>query len=139
VTLCRSGLCSVVSSVGGMVSMLVMWLISLVLFRFALGVSCWLGGIVMYSLARRLRSVALLRNAMTSLWTVFVLWRRFILFAERGVGFWRGREMWRCEVLPLRGLELCLRAQLLERKKGINPLQEGMWRTSGPQRVYSPI
>ncbi len=26
-----------------------------------------------------------------------------------------------------------------ERKKERNSLQEGMWRTSGPQRVYSPI
>jgi hypothetical protein len=25
------------------------------------------------------------------------------------------------------------------KKKERNPLQEGMWRTSGPQRVYSPI
>ena len=25
------------------------------------------------------------------------------------------------------------------RKKERNPLQEGMWRTSGPQRVYNPI
>ncbi len=24
-------------------------------------------------------------------------------------------------------------------KKERNPLQEGMWRTSGPQRVYSPM
>ena len=72
VTLCRSSLCSVVSSVGGMVSMLVMWLISFMMFAFAPGVSCWAGGVVMYSLARRLRSVALLRNVMTSLWIVFV-------------------------------------------------------------------
>jgi hypothetical protein len=27
----------------------------------------------------------------------------------------------------------------IDRKKERNPLQEGMWRTSGPQRVYSPI
>jgi hypothetical protein len=28
---------------------------------------------------------------------------------------------------------------VIERKKERNPLQEGMWRTSGPQRVYSPM
>jgi len=72
VTLCRSDLCSVVSSVGGMVSILMMWLISFMMFTFASGVSCWGGGVVMYSLARRMRSVALLRNVMTFLWTVFV-------------------------------------------------------------------
>ena len=73
VTLGRSGLCSVVCSVGGMVSMLVMWLISFVMFAFTSGVSCWVGGDVMFSLARRLRSVALLRNVLTALWTVFVM------------------------------------------------------------------
>jgi hypothetical protein len=46
VSLARSGLCSVVSSVWGMVSMLVMWLISFVMFIFASGVSCWVGGVV---------------------------------------------------------------------------------------------
>ena len=46
VTLARSGLCSVVSSAGGMVSMLVMWLISFVMFIFASSVSCWVGGVV---------------------------------------------------------------------------------------------
>ena len=66
----RRGLCSIVSSVGGMVSMLVMCLISFLMFTFASGVSCWVGGGVMWSLARRLRSVALLRSVMTSLWTV---------------------------------------------------------------------
>jgi len=40
VTLGRMGLCSVVSSVGGIVSMLVMWLISFIMFTFASGVSC---------------------------------------------------------------------------------------------------
>ena len=60
VKLFRRGLCSVVSSVGDMVNMLVMWLISFMMFTFA------------WSLARRLRSVALLRNVLTSLWTVFV-------------------------------------------------------------------
>jgi hypothetical protein len=71
VTLGRSCLCSVVSSVGGMVSMLVMWLISFMLFTFASGVLCWVGVIVMWSLAKRLRSVALLRNVLTSLWILF--------------------------------------------------------------------
>jgi len=27
----------------------------------------------------------------------------------------------------------------MKEKKERNPLQEGMWRTPGPQRVYSPI
>ena len=72
VILGRSGLCSVVPSVGGMVSMLVMWLISFVMFIFASIVSCWAGGVVVWSLARRLRSMALLRSVLTSLWTVFV-------------------------------------------------------------------
>ena len=71
VTLDQWGLCSVISSVGGMASMLVMWLISFMMFMFASGVSCWEGGVVMWSLARRLRSAALLRNVLTSLWTVF--------------------------------------------------------------------
>ena len=70
-TLGRSALCSVVSSMGDMGNMLVMWLISFVMFAFATCVSCWLGCAVMWSLARRRRSVALLRNVMTSLWTVF--------------------------------------------------------------------
>ena len=64
-------LSSVVSSVGGMMSMLVMWLISFMMFTFASGVSCWVGS-VMWSLARRMRSVALLRNVVTSLWTFCV-------------------------------------------------------------------
>ena len=72
VILARSGLCSFVSSVGGVVSMLVMWLISFVMLIFTSGVSCWVRGVVMCSLARRLRSVALLRSVLTSLWTVFV-------------------------------------------------------------------
>ena len=63
-----SGLCIGVSSVGDVVSMLVMWLISFMMFTFASGVSCWVGG-VMWSLAMRLRSVALLRSVVTSLWT----------------------------------------------------------------------
>ena len=46
VTLARSGLCRVVSSVGGVVSMLVMWLISFVMFIFTSGISCWVRGIV---------------------------------------------------------------------------------------------
>ena len=46
VTLALSGLCSVVSSVGGMVSMLVMYLISSVMFFGASGVSCWVGDVV---------------------------------------------------------------------------------------------
>ena len=46
VTLARSGLCSVVSSVGGMVSMLVMCLLSFVIFIFASSVSCWVVGVV---------------------------------------------------------------------------------------------
>ena len=45
VTLALSGMCRVVSSVGGLVSMLVMWLISLVMFIFASSVSCWVGGV----------------------------------------------------------------------------------------------
>jgi hypothetical protein len=72
VRLGSSGLCSVVSSVGDMGSMLVMWLIPFVMFIFASSVSCWVGGVVVWSLARRLRSVALLRSVLTSLWTVFV-------------------------------------------------------------------
>ena len=51
-------------------SILMMWLISLFMFMFASSVSCWVGD-VMWSLARRLRSVALLHNMMTSLWTAF--------------------------------------------------------------------
>ena len=43
--LARRGLCSVVSSVGGVMSILVMWLISLVMFIFASSVSCWVGGV----------------------------------------------------------------------------------------------
>ncbi len=46
VTLARSGLCSVISSMGGVVSMLVMWLISFVVFIFISGISCWVRGIV---------------------------------------------------------------------------------------------
>jgi hypothetical protein len=64
VALGRRGLCSVVTSVAGMVSMLVMWLISFFSFTFASGVSCWVGD-VMWSLDKRLRSVALLRIVMT--------------------------------------------------------------------------
>ncbi len=71
-TLARSGLCSVVSSVGGVVSMLVMRLISFVVFILTSSISCCVRGIVVCSLARRLRSVALLRSVLTSLWTVFV-------------------------------------------------------------------
>jgi len=52
--------------------MLVMWLISFMMSAFALDVSCWLGDVVIWSLAKRMRSVALLRIALTSLWTVFV-------------------------------------------------------------------
>ena len=46
--LARSGLCSVVSNVGGMVSMLVMWLIAFVMFMFILtsGIFCWVRDIV---------------------------------------------------------------------------------------------
>jgi hypothetical protein len=68
----RICLCSVVSSVGGVVSMLVLWLISFVVFIFTSGISCWVRGIVVCSLARCLRSVALLRSVLTSLWTIFV-------------------------------------------------------------------
>ena len=71
-TLGRRGLCSVVSSVGDVISMLVMWLISLVMSAFVLGVTFWVGCVVMWSLARRRRGVALLRCVLTSLWTVFV-------------------------------------------------------------------
>ena len=46
VTLARSGLCSVVSSMRGVVSMLVMWLISFVVFIFTSGISCWVRGTV---------------------------------------------------------------------------------------------
>ncbi len=52
--------------------MLVMWLISFVMFTSASGVHYLVGGVVMYSLVRRLKSVALLHNVLTSLWTVFV-------------------------------------------------------------------
>jgi hypothetical protein len=72
VTLARSGLRSVVSSVGGVVSMLVICLLSFVVFIFTSGISCWVRGIGGCSLARRLRSVAMLRSVMTSHWTVFV-------------------------------------------------------------------
>ena len=91
-----------------------MWLISFMMFTFAPGVSCWVGGVVMYSLARRLRSVALLRNVMTSLSTVFDQERRLLLLSDGAdrVGFWWERETWRCGVLPLRGLVWCLCAQL---------------------------
>jgi len=63
-------LCSVVSSVGGMVSMLVMWLISFMMFTFA---SCVLlgRGCCDVKLDKRLRNVALLCNVMTSLWAVY--------------------------------------------------------------------
>ena len=44
VTIALSGICRVVSSAGDLVSMLVMWLISLVMFMFASSVSCWVGG-----------------------------------------------------------------------------------------------
>ena len=71
VSLGRRGLCSVVSSVGSMVSMLVTWLISFVIFTVASGVSCWVGGDVIWSVARRLRTLALLCNVLTSLWTIF--------------------------------------------------------------------
>ena len=57
------------SSVEGMVSILLMWMISFMMFTFASGVSCWVGG-VMWSLDRRLRSMALLLSVMTSLWAV---------------------------------------------------------------------
>jgi hypothetical protein len=67
VTLGRSGLHSVVSSVEGMVSMLVMYLISFVMFTFASNVCCCASGVVVCSLARRFRSVALLRSVVTSL------------------------------------------------------------------------
>ena len=70
VTLARSGLCSVVCSVGGVVSMLVMWLISFVVFILTSSVSFCVRDIVVCSLTRRLRSVALLRSVLTSLWTV---------------------------------------------------------------------
>jgi len=63
----RSGLCSDVSSVGDRVSMLVMWLISIAMFVFVSGVFCWVGCVVTWSLARRRRSVTLLRNVPTSL------------------------------------------------------------------------
>ena len=43
---CYSGLCSFVSSVGGVVSMLVMWLISFVIFIITSGISCWVRGIL---------------------------------------------------------------------------------------------
>ena len=46
VILARSGLCSFVSSVGGVVSMVVMLLISFVMFIFTSGISCWVRGIV---------------------------------------------------------------------------------------------
>ncbi len=45
-------------------------------------------------------------------------------------------------IIYLRYLSLvyCISTGLsqLEKKEG-NPLQEGMWRTSGPQRVYNPM
>jgi len=59
VTLGRSGLCSVVSSAWGMVSMLVMCLISFVMFIFASSVSCWVGGVVVVSVI----SVSLLNQS----------------------------------------------------------------------------
>jgi len=71
-TLGRSGFCSVVSSLRGVVTISVMWLISFMMFSFASDVSCWVRDVVMWSLARRLRSVVLLRNVLTSLWLVFV-------------------------------------------------------------------
>ena len=45
VALARSSLCSVVSSLGGMGSMLVMWLILFVMFIFAPSESCWVEGV----------------------------------------------------------------------------------------------
>ena len=45
-TLARSGLCSVVSSLGGMMGMLVMCMISFVMCMFTSSVSCWVGGVV---------------------------------------------------------------------------------------------
>jgi hypothetical protein len=53
------------------VSILVMWLISSFMFTFASGVSCWVRGVAMRILDRRMRSVAILRTVLTSLWTVF--------------------------------------------------------------------
>ena len=44
-TVALSDLCRVVSSVGALVSMLFMWLISLLMFIFASSVSCWVGGV----------------------------------------------------------------------------------------------
>jgi hypothetical protein len=84
VKLGRCGLCSAVSRVGGIGSMLVLCLISFVVLAFASDVSCKVGGVVVRSLARRLSSVAMLRSVMPSLWTIFVQKRRLILFAERG-------------------------------------------------------
>jgi len=46
----------------------------------------------MWSLARRLRSVAVLRSVLMSLWTVFVQHRRLILFAERLGGVLVGKS-----------------------------------------------
>ena len=46
VTFDRSGLRSFISSVGGVVSMVVMWLISFVMFIFTSGISCWVRGIL---------------------------------------------------------------------------------------------
>ncbi len=64
-----SGLCSVVSCVGSVVSMLVMCLISFVIFPFVSGVYYWIGCVVIWSLARRRGSVALLHNVPTYLWS----------------------------------------------------------------------
>ena len=70
--LARRGLCRVVSSLGGVVSKLMMWLDSFVVFISASGESCSLEGAVVRSLARRLTSEALLRSVLTSLLTVLV-------------------------------------------------------------------
>ena len=89
----RMCLCSVVSSVGDMVSMLVMWLISFMMLTSASGVSCWVGDVVIWSLARRMRNVALLRIGLMSLWTVFIHERCLILFAERMGGVLVGKRV----------------------------------------------
>ncbi len=71
VTFGPSGLCSDVSSVGGY-GKYVGDVVHLVYDVYiCLVISCWVEGVVIYSLARRLRSVAMLRNVSTSFWTVF--------------------------------------------------------------------
>jgi len=76
-----------------MVSLLLMWLTSFGLFIFASKASCWVGGVVLWSLARRLRSVALLRTMLTSLRAVFCPVAAFVHVYGAGGGVLVGKSV----------------------------------------------